>query len=990
MYRPIYWLLFIYFLVDLPMVIGQDFLDYIQINYTIEDGLPSNECHEILQDSLGYIWIATDRGLVRYDGYEFKTYGIPDGLKDISCLNIRIDKNENIWILTLSGRVFMYDRRTDTCIPYEYQNELEQFLNISKVIDFGLSGDMTFSFAIEGLGILDISESGNSKMYNGEFILGKQQIVTRSTHSNILINGSDRLGAPSYLKRNDIRRVLVNEDSVRDFHIQHLGRTIDGIMDGKMHYTSNVEAFHLIDDIDLVNIYGVNYFFEKDTVNIRKHQSEFEDILVVNDSSYISSELNHKGVSFYKNYSALLSCNKSTLINDVSATHSILDQDGNLWISTIGQGLYKLERKEIKVPSCEKRRSGRIASIEQGHNGIFYLRENNELYKSKPQCQDSLIFFDISSRINSLTFDTFTDELIICKNKALRFTEKNHLSDINYFYQTHSINPFPVSPKEAYVLADSEYFISSPNEFLIYSDLNDIQIYYSFGIEDPIRVLGAARIAKGHYLLGTPKGLLQFKDNKILEVGNRPELLSARINEIKRIGENFLFATQGNGLVIWDMNKLLIHMTNDDGLVSDNIENIFVDDESIIYLSTKSGLSKLIAEGRDSFRVRNYTTFHGLPSNEVNDVTQWNDTIFIATGKGIGLLHEDIEIAEKHKVLIDEILINDIPLSRIVDDIKLSHTDNNLSLRYISIDHSMHSKIDYRYRLNDSPWTETRSTFSNFTALPPKNYVYEVQSKNRDDLWSDSSRISFEIHPPWWRAWWFYTLSICGVGLLGFSYYNRRTHILKNKLEVEREVRDLERAALQAQMNPHFIFNCLNSIQGFIMKNEKEEAMEYLARFAKLIRGNLNASTENKITLDQEFQMLDNYLALEQLRYDNSFTYKIDLDPLLDVWETQIPPMLIQPFIENAVIHGMKTQKEGGFIELKFRKNQDDTLLVDIRDNGPGINGQSESKHKSVGMKITNKRLAHIRRKLDDNVSIYSSKSGTQVSFCIPIWKDIF
>jgi len=205
-----------------------------------------------------------------------------------------------------------------------------------------------------------------------------------------------------------------------------------------------------------------------------------------------------------------------------------------------------------------------------------------------------------------------------------------------------------------------------------------------------------------------------------------------------------------------------------------------------------------------------------------------------------------------------------------------------------------------------------------------------------------------------------------------------------NQLEISR----LERSALQAQMNPHFIFNCLNSIQNFIMFNDKENAMEYLAKFAKLIRQSLNASTEKKISLHDEVSMLRNYLDLEKLRFKDKFEYTITLANDVIPEELCIPPLLVQPYVENAIIHGMSGKKKGGKIDLNFFKLSHNQLQVKIRDNGAGYKAPLIAcKHKSLGMSIISKRLAYNNNLNDSDIMIrpnYSSE-GTEVVITISL-----
>ncbi|MFK7771534.1 MAG: sensor histidine kinase, partial [Saprospiraceae bacterium] len=240
------------------------------------------------------------------------------------------------------------------------------------------------------------------------------------------------------------------------------------------------------------------------------------------------------------------------------------------------------------------------------------------------------------------------------------------------------------------------------------------------------------------------------------------------------------------------------------------------------------------------------------------------------------------------------------------------------------------------------------------------DYTFEVQAQNEDGYWSQSTVYDFSIQPPWWATWWFRTLSFLTLGFIGYRFYKYRTDQIKRETAIQLQMTNLEKSALQAQMNPHFIFNCLNSIQNFILKNDTKKAVEYLSRFARLVRHNLNASVKGEISLEEEVSILDNYLALERERFDQRFDYKINVNELLEDQFIEFPPMLIQPYVENAVVHGLAQKEDNGKVDISFNRDNGN-LVVTVKDNGIGYrkndSGEKSNRHKSVGMTITQKRL---------------------------------
>ncbi len=250
-----------------------------------------------------------------------------------------------------------------------------------------------------------------------------------------------------------------------------------------------------------------------------------------------------------------------------------------------------------------------------------------------------------------------------------------------------------------------------------------------------------------------------------------------------------------------------------------------------------------------------------------------------------------------------------------------------------------------------------------------------IQGYNQDGTKANNLSIQVKVIGPFWRQWWFYAILGLLATLGGYLYFRMRVKRIEEQYATKEELNQLERSALQAQMNPHFIFNCLNSIQGFIMKNDKENAMEYLGGFAQLIRGNLNASLSKTLSLQNEIGILNNYIKLELLRLNNSFEYEIEVADDILTQDVFIPPMLIQPFVENAIIHGMHKKMEGGKINIAFTKDKD-ILKVSISDNGDGTQAPRRPKHKSVGVTITKKRLAHINATQNEDFNMHIDKEG--------------
>lgn len=230
-------------------------------------------------------------------------------------------------------------------------------------------------------------------------------------------------------------------------------------------------------------------------------------------------------------------------------------------------------------------------------------------------------------------------------------------------------------------------------------------------------------------------------------------------------------------------------------------------------------------------------------------------------------------------------------------------------------------------------------------------------------------------------------VGICIAAIL-YYLYKRRIHKIEEELAIKDEMQKLEMAALRAQMNPHFIFNCLQSIQRYIMANDKDKAMNYLSDFAKLVRSILDASSSSKIALSKEIEMLENYLRLEQLRFNDSFDYSVNVNDNINPSKMMIPPMLVQPFVENSILHGFNGLNTKGDLSIKYSYKNDNQLLVEVEDNGVGLEAQKKiAGHKSFGSSITKRRLDIINENKNSqiNYSKPQSGNGTKVELLISL-----
>ncbi len=353
-------------------------------------------------------------------------------------------------------------------------------------------------------------------------------------------------------------------------------------------------------------------------------------------------------------------------------------------------------------------------------------------------------------------------------------------------------------------------------------------------------------------------------------------------------------------------------------------------------------------------------------------------------------------------VFINEIKINGVS-SELNDFYELSASKNNLEISISGI-HKGKSELQYKYILEgiDSNWNYSASTTFYYSSLAPGNYTFKAFAMSDKGVWSNTPVVvTFNILPPFYQSMWFIftIIFLVLIIILAARYLTFRKKELQNKRleEEKRKALVSELHALRSQMNPHFIFNTLSSIQSFITQNNSETAVSYLSKFSKLMRSTLENTQQQKISIKDEIEMLSLYMDLEKLRLYNKFDYTITSSDDIDTQFDEIPPLLIQPFIENAIWHGISHKDGKGLIKINFELIDENTLKCTIEDNGVGREKAKEitakhKKNKSLGMSITKERLEIINSLKSSalNVEITDLKEnneaiGTKIEIFIPL-----
>jgi hypothetical protein len=410
--------------------------------------------------------------------------------------------------------------------------------------------------------------------------------------------------------------------------------------------------------------------------------------------------------------------------------------------------------------------------------------------------------------------------------------------------------------------------------------------------------------------------------------------------------------------------------------------------------------------------------YFGIGANWGTGQASFSDTGKINLNRGLDRVYPEKFSSVTSSVYLNALFINRKPFSLYTQvnehaGLSLKYNQDTIRIEAGIIDYYSGKKDSIRYKLeqNGKPrdWQYPPDYIIRYEGLPPGSYRLVIQASNMNNEFNSPEKIlMINISPAFWNTWWFRVIAVCC--LIGIVYGIMRWRLQqkfrqqlaraekeKQIAELQQQKTEMEMQALRAQMNPHFIFNSLNSINRFILQNNKAEASEYLTKFSKLVRMILQNSQAPLVSLESELESLNLYLDLEAVRFDHKFDYKISYPKDLDIEVLKVPPLIIQPYTENAIWHGLMHKEEKGQLDIELSE-EDDYLFLKITDNGIGrkkateLASKSATKHKSMGLRITKDRIAMLEKtngaespvKIIDLENEDGSAAGTRVIIKMP------
>jgi signal transduction histidine kinase len=654
----------------------------------------------------------------------------------------------------------------------------------------------------------------------------------------------------------------------------------------------------------------------------------------------------------------------------------VVDNQGNRWFTLLHDGVEmfpKTTSNKISIPSKIKN-PPTFCSIASNNGQVIVGNSDNTLFFIRHGSLQETHGEDFSARNNRIL------DIKIDKHGKLWLGSDGDIYQYNPALKHFSAMKAHTSVKDLkYDAPNDALLVASSNGALIVSCDGSLKI-------TPInneRTTCIAGSLSDTCWFQAMDGLYTYHNGTAIRETTFSQQFSSRVTCLETDKRKRLWvATSSNGVFVVEHNKIAFHFTQANGLTSDICKNIFIDSLGDAWVCTNKGVSH-INTSNGTFNITRYNDKNSLVDNNVNDIMVMNDTVYVAGSTGISFFNRgNTTDSYRFPIYITSVKAGGQEIAWGDSSITLSSRQNTLSISFSGLSYLSNGEIEYAYYIegfNDEPLL-TRNNSATFSKLAPGTYNFYVSAT---DVFGNKSlkaaHLQFTIVPEWYQLAWLRWLSALAAIVLAifitFKYSKQFEKRKRLRSELKQTISRLELEAIHSQINPHFIFNCLNAIQSAIYKNNTETATYFINRFAKLMRQALMLSKESFISIDEECSFINNYLEVEKLRYNNSFEYSIDVAPGLNKSAPFVPAFILQPFIENAINHGIKYLKnEKGLITLRFEMAG--RLIIHIEDNGIGINAarkineQSSGMHRSKGTELILARVKSLNEIYNKGIEI--------------------
>lgn len=940
---------------------------------TTEQGLPSNEVYAILQDAKGFIWIGSDAGLFRYNGIQFLAYQCATQ-KSKSITGLCQSPNGNMYCYNFVGQVF--------CIQ---NNEMHELRNLTKSpINHITTSHDNLLWLVTKDGIYHYNPNIQQTTFH-EGIDKKKPYLKQNPPTRVLRDMFDNVW---FIEKN-VGKVAPNGT-------YSLHEVIDAPTQSQQELLGHSLVFSYPRGTWLVSMV-TNYFYKwqgdtfyyQDLPTLKEALKGKKITTVLHEKEDRIWILTFTGVVIYD----FATDKVEHILEEYAFSNFLIDRDGAYWLTTLYDGLLYIPNFEFKKWRKEPEK---VLKIARDETHIYFGNTKGELHiLDLPTKQIQTHTLPRTADIRSVDYDSL-DKAVYCNVNNVLYQFKENRVSVAY-KEAGSVKAFAHLP-QGYMFATSAFTHFLPNFQVKEREIIDKKWGRAIAYQHKTQTAWVA----------TNQGLLKLQ----------------RAGEQWQIQATFLQDTQILALA-FDEAKEKLYAVNFEGKLYEIETKMTPTQKLKPFAYLPAGVQAramllekevlLIASNQGVWFLdiaqktwENVGKLEGLISEDVHALCVLANKIWLGTSKGLQSIPFEKTSQEPHtQVFLKSIWVNQqkialpayLPL-QYQDEFKIGVE----AICYLSAD-----KFRYAYRLKaDGNWNylPAHTDFIHFSSLAVGKFRIEIKildHQNRSSI--NTIWIEGEVLPPFWQSTWFLISLFLLGALLVYAVVKRSVYVLQRKqarilkqVMLENELKLWQQTALQTQMNPHFLFNVLNSIKTYIYENDKAKAVLYLSNFANLVRKVLHNSAKTQVSLAEEIEAIKLYIGLEAMLLEENFEWEIEIAEHLDTQETYLPTFLLQPFVENAFKHGLRHQK--GLKKLHIAiENEPDTeeLTIAIQDNGIGrkksalINQQNPQKHASFATKNVQERLEVINQNQEFHLTIQlldleneaHEPLGTKVLLCI-------
>ncbi|MGM0934254.1 MAG: sensor histidine kinase [Bacteroidota bacterium] len=960
-------------------------------NYTAATELPNNTVRSLLVDSNNSLWIGTENGVVKKENGEFKSFFEEDGLALNSCWAIAEDQNSNLWFGSYGEGVSVYVGDRFKVISEKdglVHNEITKLYSDGNYMYVGTSDGVSL-IDVNTFKVLSLNTPPGNELFRVQDFFEYQKQIYVATYSSGIYKIHNENNHTSLVKVNDhkyIYSIFVDNDSI---------------------YSSNKEFFTKSKLGDYVN--------EMDSIPLKKlgHSILWDHVKTGDEKIFAAAWgiYGSNGGIYEVAGNQLIS--KASDFNILSKEVISLAYDSSfekLYVGTKDAGLFEIAlNPQIKFNGVKGKNILGFAKTKNTSavlfNDAILLKgakneqkitllqlkkwQENYVLNTKlplPKHQDSFYELDYTIQAKDISFyDIKVSRNIYWVNTNIGLFAIKDSGELHRYLPLHS--------EEINFTQPGNLIETNPyGGVRMYSDLDAFKYTHFKKVDSqtPTMVVSSLQRGSRTYFLSVFSGLYVWENNGFTSYLENGIWNEKKLEHITALEKNIAVSNEfGDVFIVNDETSFKILKKIPRARIQGNSISFLKQYQGNLIIGTEKGLT-LYKNNRYIFLDKEQGLEQPLLSAEVSQNK-------LSIGSDNGYYKIDIDAVRDTKALVDQIKLKEIfinnsnsslgPVSN-KKDLNLAHNENTILLKFSANAHPYPHKLKYQYRLNEKEnWSLPSSKPEIFLpSLPTKNYDIDVKvSDESTDLSYIQPLLSLSILPPFWKTWWFALLIMSLLLMVVYSIYNfqiRQTRKFEEqKGLIQKRFEETKMEALLSQMNPHFIFNAMNSIQYYIIERDIDKATIFLGDFAKLIRLNLDHCTKPTILLGEEIEYLQSYIRVENTRFNNAVKVIMDIDPLIDLNNIEIPTMLLQSFVENVFVHAFPTSIAKPTLKVSFKLLSEGVLQCKIEDNGIGFSRDSTSKlHKSKGVSLVKERLTLLGYNIEEAIEIISAKNkGTSI-----------